>query len=99
MSRPDEGNDGEEYGGTRQEMDRAMRRLDVLEWLILAFAVGVALAGGAVVAFLLSVGTELPFRLTWAILSVLLLAVPGLFVFGKELRGRGSRSTDSRPPD
>ncbi len=103
MAYPDD-SDPTEYDGTREEMDRAIRRLDVLEWLILSFAVLVALLGGAAVAFLLSVGTELPFRATWAVISILLLAVPGLFVFGRELRGNGKRrrareGREDGPPD
>lgn len=77
------------YRGTREEMERAIRRLNVLEYLILGFTVLVALGGGAAVAFLLSAGTELPFRATWAALSLLLLIIPGALVFGRDRRKRG----------
>ena len=72
------------FRGTREEMDRAIRRLNVLEYVILGFAVLVALGGGAAVALLLSSGTDLPFRLTWAVLSILLLVIPGALVLGKD---------------
>jgi hypothetical protein len=83
---PDSGPD-DPYAGTREEMQRAIRRLDALEWVILFAAVGFALGGGALVAWILSTGTGLGFRSTWIILSVLLLVIPGAFVFLKE-RGR-----------
>jgi histidyl-tRNA synthetase len=51
--------------------------------------------GGALVAWILSVGTALPFRLTWAVLSVLLLVIPAFVVFGKEARDRARK----RPPE
>jgi len=65
-------------------MDKAIRRLNVLEYVILAAAFLLALGGGWAAAFILSTGTRLPFRLTWAVFSLLLLVVPGLLVFGKE---------------
>ncbi len=72
------------FPGTREEMERAIRRLNVLEYLILAAAFILALGGGGAVAYILSAGTALPFRLTWAIITVLLLVVPGLLVFGRD---------------
>ncbi len=72
------------FPGTREEMERAIRRLNVLEYLILAAAFILALGGGGAVAYILSAGTSLPFRLTWAIITVLLLVVPGLLVFGRD---------------
>lgn len=86
----------DDFQGTREEMERAIRRLDRLEWVILAFAVGVALLGGGAVAWVVSAGTELPFRATWAVLSVLLLAVPGILVFARERR-RPDRGGDGSP--
>lgn len=72
------------YAGTREEMDRAIRRLDALEWVILLTAVGFALGGGALVAWILSAGTDISFRVLWIGLSILLLVVPGAFVFLRE---------------
>jgi hypothetical protein len=72
------------YAGTREEMDRAIRRLDALEWVILLAAVGFALGGGALVAWILSAGTDISFRVLWFGLSILLLVVPGAFVFLRE---------------
>jgi hypothetical protein len=74
------------YSGTREEMERAIRRLDVLEWVILLAAVVFAIGGGALVAWMLSEGAGLAFRPTWIVLSILLLVVPGGIVM---LRERG----------
>jgi len=72
---------------TREERDaqimhevtsRAIRRLDVLEWVILAGAVVLAAGGGAAVAWLIAPTIEPGFRPTWAVTSMLLFIVPGL---------------------
>jgi len=75
---------GNGFEGTREEMERAIRRLSVLEYVIFAAAFLLALAGGGVAAYILSVGTVLPFRLTWALISLILLIIPGLLVFGRD---------------
>lgn len=56
---------------------RAIRRLDILEWVI--FAVGAVLAtlGGAVVAGMLSSMAGWDFRSVWIGASLLLFIVPG----------------------
>jgi|GEM_PF-1433953 len=93
---------GDGYRGTREEMERAIRRLNVLEYVILGFAVLVALGGGAAVAYILSAGTDLPFRPTWIVLSLLLLIIPGALVFGRDhMKHRTPRGGDDalhRPP-
>lgn len=83
------------YTGTREELDRAIRRLDALEWILLAVAVGFALGGGAFVAWILSAGTQLGFRSTWAVISILLLVIPGLLVLVRERRA-SRRGTPKR---
>lgn len=90
----DAGPASDSYDGTREEMDRAIRRLDVLEWLILLLAIGLALVGGALVAFILSSGTELSFRLAWVGSSILLLLVPGAVVWIQTRRSRPSGRGD-----
>ena len=72
------------FEGTREEMERAIRRLNVLEYVILAAAFLLALAGGGVAAYILSAGTVLPFRLTWALISLILLIIPGFLVFRRD---------------
>lgn len=92
MTEQEEVGDRNPYDGTRAEMERAIRRLDVLEWLILLFALGLALLGGAAAAWLLSAGTELRFGPTWAVVSLLLLGIPGLVVWLQ------TRRAARRPP-
>jgi hypothetical protein len=84
-----------DFEGTRQEMDRAIRRLRILEVVIGLAAVGLAIGGGAVVAFVLSAGTEIPFRLTWGITAVLLLVVPTVIFIVKDRRERAGARRDS----
>ncbi|MEX0935756.1 MAG: hypothetical protein WD013_02550 [Gemmatimonadota bacterium] len=77
-------NNDQNFEGTREEMERAIRRLNMLEYAILVAVVILALAGGGAAAFILSAGTNFPFRLTWGLISLLLLVIPGFFVFGKD---------------
>lgn len=61
----------------REVAGRAIRRLGLLEAVIMTAAAVLALLAGAVVAYLLtSVGW--PFRTTWAVASILFFAVPAL---------------------
>lgn len=76
-------NDEETARLAREFAARAARRLDYLEWVILAVAVGAAVLGGALVAVLVHDLWALSFRLTWILAAVLLFAVPG----GLALRG------------
>lgn len=66
MSRPEE---------EEAERRRIVRRISYVTWGLAAAAVVLALAGGALIAWILT-GTDLPFVRTWVILSALLLAVP-----------------------
>lgn len=56
---------------------KAAKRLDYLEWVILAGAALVATGGGALVAVLFKDLMGLPFRPTWIGSAVLLFVVPG----------------------
>jgi len=86
----------------RRIADRAIKRLNVLEYLILLAAVLLALLGGAVVAWALAATVGLSFRASWAVASLLLFIIPGGSVYLRELRrgrretGSGSRSDNSR---
>jgi len=93
--------EGEGFREVRKDMERAIRRLNVLEYLIMVAAVLLALVGGGFVAFLLSAGTDLPLRPTWAVLSLLLIVIPAAVVFGRN-RGRsrnGSDDASEHPPN
>ena len=85
--------------GVRRDMARAVRRLSILEYLILAAAAGMALGGGALVALLLNELTGVPFRASWFISSLLLFSVPGFFVFRRETRRDPSRGAAGHPQD
>lgn len=83
-------------------MQWTRRRLDVLEVLVLLFALVLALLGGGLVAWILHSAVAAPFRLAWAVVSLLLFIVPGGGVYLRELRrGRKRRTTDvqSEPKD
>jgi len=79
----------EEVQAAREVMNRAIRRLDILEYLILFGAFLLALVGGALVAWILSLSAGFPFRWTWGVASVLFFIIPGGWVYFSELRSRG----------
>ncbi|HSM06788.1 MAG TPA: hypothetical protein VK858_19335 [Longimicrobiales bacterium] len=58
-------------------MDRAIRRLGILEYLFLGLAAGGALLAGALIAWLLRESLGWNFRVMWAVTSLLLFLVPG----------------------
>ena len=72
----------EEARVTSEVARRAIRRLDVLEWVILGAAVALAIGGGALVAWILA-GSSGAFRTIWMVTSVLLFTVPGAIVFAR----------------
>lgn len=80
----------EPFRGTRKDMRRAIWRLSVLEYVMLGLAALAALLGGAMAAWLLQSATGIPFRWTWTIASILLFALPGLAVWGREARRDGT---------
>lgn len=57
---------------------RAIRRLDALEWVILAGAMVLAIVGGAAVAWLIAPTVGFGFRPIWTVMSVVLFVVPGV---------------------
>ena len=56
---------------------RAIRRLDILEGVMIAGGAVLALVGGGVIALLLAGVAGLGFRTTWIVASLLLFVVPG----------------------
>jgi len=86
------GTDQEDVRVIQEVAARAIRRLNVLEWVILGGAGLIAVLGGALVAWLIAAQLKVSFRLTWIGLSMLLLAVPGLIVILRSGRS-GSTST------
>jgi uncharacterized membrane protein len=82
-----------EVAAAREVMSRAIWRLNILEYLILLVALGLALLGGALVAWILSTSTGFSFRWGWAGASLLLFIVPGGIVYLRELRIRRDPTT------
>ena len=74
------------YIAVRKVADRAIRRLGILEVLILAGAALAALVGGALAAFLAASGFGWPFRPTWLVASLLFFVVPGLVAWSRSAR-------------
>ncbi len=85
--------------GVRRDMARAVRRLNILEYCILAAAAAMSLGGGALVALLLNELTGAPFRVSWFVSSLLLFSVPGFFVFRRESRRDPPRGAAGHPQD
>ena len=86
------GTDQEDVRVPQEVAARAIRRLNVLEWVILGGAGLIAVLGGALVSWLIAAQLKVSFRLIWIGLSMLLLAVPGLIVILRSGRS-GSTST------
>jgi hypothetical protein len=78
--------DPDEIEAAREVTARALRRLNMLEYVILFFALVLALLGGALVAWVVSSSTDLAFRWTWAGASLLLFVLPGALVYLRERR-------------
>ncbi len=78
--------DGQPHAETRRMMDTAIRRLNVLEYIILGLAMVLALAAGALTAWILKSVTGASFRVSWMIASVLFFAVPGTVALLRERR-------------
>ena len=68
---------------TSEVARRAIRRLDFLEWVILAAAAALSVGGGALVAWILAGSSSGNFRVVWMITSALLFIVPGIIVFAR----------------
>lgn len=77
----------------REVVRRVLRRLDVLESMILGAAAILALLGGALVAWLLSASLGLSFRISWFVASLLLFVVPGAIAYARDRLG-GVPGTD-----
>lgn len=84
----------EDAKAARKVMNRAIRRLNVLEWLLLGAAATASLAGGWLVALLGRSALGLPFRGTWMTASLLLFLIPGAIAWAAERRNR-----EARPPN
>lgn len=89
----------EESAEIRRVAERAIRRLDMLEYVLLAATALLSLLGGALAAFLLGGLAGLPFRSTWAVASVLLFVVPAVATWHRNREPRSSSAPGQEPPD
>jgi len=83
---------------TSEVARRAIRRLDVIEWVILLVAVALSIAGGWLVAAILVGREHESHRMVWMIVSVVLLVAPGaaaLARFRQEKHGKESGGLDT----
>ena len=90
---------GDGNRAVREEMERVIRRLNVLEYLILGAAALMALGGGALTALLLKESFGSSFRTAWFVSSLLLFLVPGVFVLRKESKQGDSPSQEKPSKD
>ena len=91
-----------EAQATNEALTWVLRRLDVLEYLILFLALALALLGGALVAWVLNSALGISFRWSWAAGSLLLFILPGGFVYLREFRKGGTspdREVKSEPSE
>jgi hypothetical protein len=77
---------GDAHPETRRMMETAIRRLNVLEYVILGVAMVLALLAGSLAAWMVENLTGAPFRPTWAVSSLLFFIVPGWMVLRRERR-------------
>ena len=65
-------------------METAIRRLNVLEFVILGVVMVISLIAGALLAWLLESTIGASFRLVWGVASLLFFVVPGVLVHRRE---------------
>lgn len=78
--------------GLRYERRRIIRQARLYTWGFAAAAVAVALAGGALLAWLLT-GLDLPFVPTWLAVSAALVVIPALAHVVQAVRSRAGTGT------
>ena len=82
------------HAETRRMMETAIRRLNALEYVILAFAMALSLSAGALTAWILQNSTGVPFRISWVVASLLFFGVPGFLVLRRERRAEARSAQD-----
>jgi hypothetical protein len=78
---------------------RAIRRLDVLEWVMLMAAGALAVGGGALVSLLLVGRAGQGFRVVWIATSLLLMIVPGVLVLAPGRRKKEKPTLEGSSPE
>lgn len=87
----------EELDGVRRDLNRAVRRLSVMEYVILLGIVALSLAGGALLALLVEAAFGFPFRTTWIVASILFFVLPGAVILGRERLGGNEARSQEKP--
>ena len=88
----------------RAALNRAARRLNALELIILCAAAIAALAGGWLAALLAGKAFGFPFRLTWVGASLALFGIPALVAFliekhRQETQAKAARDKTDQSPE
>lgn len=81
---------------------RAIKRLDVLEWVVFGAGALMAMTAGAVVAWVMGIAVGWPFRSTWMASSLLLFVIPGgaaIIKIRKDERADAARATKRTSDD
>lgn len=82
--------------------ERAIKRLDLLEWVIFGAGALMAMAAGAGVAWVMGAMLGWPFRTTWMAASLLLFVIPGgaaIMKIRKDERADATRATKRTSDD
>ncbi len=72
--------DAEVVRATREVAGRALRRLDMMEWVLFLVAAALSTGAGALVALLLAPLLHVSYRVLWVASSVVIFGVPGWLV-------------------
>lgn len=75
--------DQEAAARAHEVTQRAIRRLDMLEWVVFGVGAVVAMVAGAAVAWVLAGAAGWDFRSTWIAASLLLFVIPGAYAIMK----------------
>ena len=87
--------DREAAARAQEVTQRAIRRLDLFEWVVWGVGALMALTAGAAMAWMMGVAAGWSFRPTWLVLSMLLFVIPGgvaIIQIRKDERGYDSRN-------
>ncbi|MCG6989089.1 MAG: hypothetical protein LJF06_13045 [Gemmatimonadetes bacterium] len=79
-------NDAEAVRIAKEVTSRALKRLDVLEWVMLLGAATLSAVAGALVGVLAAHVLGFSFRVTWVVASLLIFGVPGWFAMRRAKR-------------
>lgn len=73
----------DKHSGTRRTMGIAIKRLNILEYVILGLVILVTLTAGALTAWLFQGATGISFRISWIVASLLFFGIPCLLMLRK----------------